>query len=411
MQNLKILAFTHKKTPLGDLGRFFLHEENKAERLTALKFSTGIEEICYVATCNRVEFIFTTDQPFNGPFLARFFRHFRPDWTPAEVDFAIAHCEAYEGEVALAHIYQVASSLDSMVIGEREIITQVRKAYDSCREAGLTGDFLRLVIKSTVTTAKQVYTDTRIAASPVSVVSLAFRKLRELNIAPSARILVVGAGETNTSFCKYLAKYGFRNLAVFNRSLENAEKLVASLEGINGRAYRLDELEKYPGGFDVLVTCTAAGMPVIREKTYTALLQGDASRKVIIDLAVPSDLEPAVTKLHSVHLINVEQLRDEAGKNLAIRKDEMVAARQIIVDSLAEFRHLMRTRKLELAMKEVPKKIREIRHNAVNSVFAKEIESLDVPSKDVLEKVLAYMEKKCISIPMVMAKEIILESR
>src|SRR5688572_26669369 len=163
MQNLKVLAFTHKKTPLGELSRFYLHEENKTERLSALKFAADIDEICYLSTCNRVEFLFTTDQPFNGAFLSRFFKHFREDWTTKEIDFAIAHCEAYQGEAALEHIFHVASSMDSMVIGEREIITQVRKAYDECRAAGLTGDFLRLVVKSTITAAKQVYTETRIA--------------------------------------------------------------------------------------------------------------------------------------------------------------------------------------------------------------------------------------------------------
>ena len=389
-----------------------MHEENKAERLSALKFNADIEEICYLATCNRVEFIFTTDQIFNGLFLNRFFRHFRNDWTAEEVDFAIAHCEAFEGEAALEHIYKVASSLDSMVIGEREIITQVRKAYDECRAAGLTGDFLRIVIKSTITTAKQVYTETQIAASPISVVSLAFRKLRELNIASGARILVVGAGETNTNFCKYLVKHGFQNIHVFNRTLENAEKLIAAISGGTSkhRAFRLNELKTYAEGFDVLVTCTAAATPVITPVLYESLLAGEASRKIVIDLAIPSDLDPVIPAKHSVHLINVSDLKQEAEKNMNVRKEELAASNQIISDNLAEFRHLIRTRRLELAMKDVPKKIREIRHNAVNSVFAKEIESLDSPSKDVLEKVLAYMEKKCISIPMVMAKEIILET-
>ena len=379
VQNLRILAFTQKKTPRGELGRFFLHEENKAERLSVLKFATGIDEICYIATCNRVEFLIITDLPFNGVFLNRFFRHVRNDWTQEEIDFAIAHCEAYSGEAALEHIYKVASSLDSMVIGEREIITQVRKAYDECREAGLTGDFLRIVIKSTITTAKQVYTETQIAASPVSVVSLAFRKQLDLHNAQNARFLFVVAGEKNGNICKYLVKNGFRNITLFNRTLSHAQKLAAALDNGTGRivALPLTDLPTFTGGFDVLISCTAAGTPVIVSAVYGALLQGDASRKVVVDLAVPNDVEPGLVKKHSVHFINVEELKREAERNLAVRREELVAARQIIADNLAEFRHLLRTRKLELAMKEVPRKIREIRHNAVHSVFAKEIESLD----------------------------------
>jgi glutamyl-tRNA reductase len=223
MQDLKVIAFTHKKTPLSELSRYFLHEENKIERLSVLKFALDLEEICYLATCNRIEFILATEQELNPSFLTRFFKTFRSDWTTEDVNYAISRCEAYEGEAALEHLFKVASSLDSMIVGEREIITQVRKSYDECHAAGLTGDLIRLVIKSTITTAKQVYTETHIATNPVSVVSLAFRRLRDLHIAPDARILMIGAGETNSSFCKYLVKYGYHNITVYNRTLQHAE--------------------------------------------------------------------------------------------------------------------------------------------------------------------------------------------
>ena len=413
MQSLKVIAFTHKKTPLSELSRYFLHEENKLERLSVLRFAMDIDEICYLATCNRIEFIFTTQQVLNSQFLNRFFKNFRSDWTEEEISFAISHCEAYEGESAVEHLFKVASSLDSMVIGEREIITQVRKAYDECHEAGLTGDLIRLVINSTITTAKQVYTETHIATNPVSVVSLAYRRLRDLHISPEAKILMIGAGETNTSFCKYLVKYGFNNISVFNRTVTNAEKLVAQLSEHAGTfsASPLEELPAYSGGFDVLVSCTGSAEPVITPGLYRTLLNGDTSRKTVIDLAIPADVDPEVMQSNAIHLINIEELKQVAEKNLSERTVELVAAERIIRAHINEFRDLLRTRRIELAMKDVPEKIREIKHKAVTSVFAKEIELLDAPSRDVLEKVLTYMERKCISVPMVLAKEIILESK
>ncbi len=412
MLELKTIAFTHKRTPVKELNRFYLHEENRKERLAFVKYNCDLTEILYVATCNRIEFIFTTEHECNKRFLRKFFQNFRQDWTEDDFNFAIEHAEVFEGEEALRHIYRVASSLDSMVIGEREIITQVRKAYDVCKSEGLTGDFLRLVVKGTITTAKQVYTDTKIAINPVSVVSLAERELRSKNPGNNARILIIGAGETNTNLSKYLVKHGFTSFAIFNRSLENATKLAKSLttDKVNAQAYQLSDLSSYNKGFDVLVVCTSTPEIIVTPELYKSLLAGDNKSKVIIDLGVPSNIHSSILESESTDLIDISRLKEVADKNLTERQSEFFAADEIIEENINSFRHLHRTRRVELKMKDVPEKIRQIKDKAVNDVFADDINSLDEHSKEVLTKVLDYMEKKCISVPMIMAKEIILES-
>ncbi len=412
LQLLKTIAFTHKTTPVKELHRFFLHEENKKERLAFIKFSTDINEILYLATCNRVEFVFTTHLSCDTRFLTRFFRNFRQDWSEDEIEFAVKHAEVFEGEDALRHLYRVASSLDSLVVGEREIITQVRKAYDTCYADGLTGDLLRLVVKSTIMTAKKIYTDTKIANNPISVVSLAERKLREKRPDINSRIILIGAGETNTNIVKYLIKHGYHDFAIFNRTLSNANTLARLIGSdlVKATAHSLDELEGYSKGFDILITCTGAAVPVITEKIYKSLLNGDTDEKLIVDLAVPSDVHPDVNKNFASSIIDISELKSVAEKNLLERKSEFAAADELIEESVCEFRHLHRTRTLELKMKEIPEKIREIKDKAVNDVFARELESMDAKSRELLGKVLDYMEKKCISVPMIMAKEIILET-
>ncbi|REK03471.1 MAG: glutamyl-tRNA reductase [Bacteroidetes bacterium] len=409
---LKTIAFTHHNTPVKELHRFFLHEENRKERLAYIKFNCELNEVMYLATCNRIEFIFTTHQSCDEIFLARFFKNFRPDWEEKDIEFAVKHASVYEGEDALRHLYRVASSLESLVVGEREIITQVRKAYDECYSEGLTGDFLRLVIKSTVTAAKQVYTNTKIANNPVSVVSLAERKIRELKPDPNQRILMVGSGETNANLAKYLVKHGFKQFDIFNRTLEHAESLarMISSDSVSANAYSLDSLATYYNGFDILITCTSSAEPVITPAVYTNLLNADTSEKLLVDLAIPSDIHPSVLATNNVAVIDISELKVLAEKNLEERKSEFAAAEEIIDENVRGFRHLHRTRSLELKMKEVPEKIREIKDKAVNDVFAREIEGLDDKSKALLTQVLDYMEKKCISVPMVMAKEIILET-
>lgn len=413
VNRLKIISFTHKTISLKNLGKFFIENEFRQSRLSFLKESSSISEFFYLATCNRIELVFTTEEKCDSKFLTQFFQQFNPDWTTEEVHFAVNYATIYEADAALHHVFSVASSLDSMVVGEREIITQVRKAYDESLAAGQSGDFLRLLMNRTIITAKQVFTQTKIASHPVSVVSLAYRRLRELNASLDAKIIMIGSGETNTNLSKYLTKHGFRNFCVFNRTIRHAEKLAASLQaaGANAKAISLEKLQVYRDGFDVLIACTGASEPIVTTSTYAALLNGDASKKIIIDLGMPSEIDPEIHERHLIHLIDVNKLRSEAEKNLAERQGELKFAEIIIGENIIAFHQLLRIRNLELAMKDVPQKIRDIKNKAIHDVFAREIGTLDENSKQVLGLVLDYMEKKCISVPMLMAKEIILETK
>jgi len=189
--------------------------------------------------------------------------------------------------------------------------------------------------------------------------------------------------------------------------MANAELLAADL---NGTAYPLSELTNFKEGFDVIITCTGATEPIITEEIYTKLLGGDTSKKVIVDLAIPNDTAPEIVKNFPVHYIEVESLKETARKNIQERYNELVHAEQIIEDNIREFDAVLRQRKIEIAMSGVPQKIKEIKHTAIHAVFAEEINTMDEHSRLVLERVMNYMEKKCISVPMVMAKEILVKN-
>ncbi|MCX6296672.1 MAG: NAD(P)-binding domain-containing protein, partial [Bacteroidetes bacterium] len=322
-----------------------------------------------------------------------------------DISWAVDNAKVFVGDEALHHEFSVASSIDSLVVGEREIITQVRNAYDKCDAHGLTGDMIRLVIKKTIEVAKDVYTHTNIAKNPVSVVSLAYRKLRDLNVKQDARFLIIGSGVTNSTMAKYLTKHQFSNFTVFNRTLSNAQKLA---EEIKGKAFPLSELKDFKEGFDVIVTCTGSSESVITPELYKNLVGNDRSKKVVIDLAIPNDLDAEILNNYDVNLIAISNLQEVAKENLLSREQEMGACKAIIEKSIDELKQILKTRKVELAMSEVPKKVKEIRVIA-NEVFAKDLENLDVHSKEVLDKILAYMEKKYISVPMKMAKDILIE--
>jgi len=407
LKHLKIIAFTHKQIELKHLGKLVICQENLSDKLRRIQSQFDIPEMFYLATCNRVEFVMASDHTLDKAFAQKFVEALEIGLCAEHVDVFMEGASIYEDQEALNHLLRTSCSLESLVVGEKEILAQLRKAYEQCKEAGLTGDYLRMVMNTVVKTAKEVYTKTNISRNPISVVSLAYRKLKELNLCTNARVLIIGAGETNQCISKYLQKHKFTNFAVFNRTLSKAQQLA---DDLGGEAYKLDALKTYDKGFDAIITCTSAVQPIITTELYKSLLNGETDKKTIIDLAIPNDTAPEVLAEFPVNFIEVHSLNEVAKNNLQERYQELVHAEKIIDQNIAEFVPLMKQRRIEVAMREVPEKIKEIRKTAINTVFADEVQGMDEHSREILEKVINYMEKKYISVPMIMAKEILINS-
>ncbi len=404
MEYLKVIAFTHHHIDLKSLGKLVICDQSLDSRLKNIQSELPVSEIFYIGTCNRVEFVFLTKEKTDKEFVTRFLTVLDMGLPPEFMERFLDNVTVYENEEAFNHLLRTSCSLESLVVGEKEILAQIRRAYESCRDAGFTGDYMRMIMDRVVKTAKEVYTHTNISKNPVSVVSLAYRKLKELNMCGNSRVLIIGAGETNQNIAKYLNKHKYSNFSVFNRTLSKAESLA---EELNGKAYPLTALEDFKEGFDVIITCTGATEAIIDEKLYAKLLNGDTSKKVIVDLAIPNDVAPAVIHNNPVHYIEVESLKEVARKNIQERYNELVHAEDIISNNITEFFSVLKQRRIEIAMQEVPRKIKEIKNTAINGIFAEEISQMDEASREVLERVMNYMEKKYISVPMVMAKEIL----
>ena len=189
---------------------------------------------------------------------------------------------------------------------ERGMVFQQGALFEWLTVAENVNFGLRMKKENPIETAKKVYTETNIAKKPVSVVSLAYHNLKALNIPLDSRILIVGAGVTNVNMSRFLRKHGFTNYNVFNRTFEKAEKLANDL---NGTAHRLSDLAKFDKGFDIIITCTGSENHILTEEIYSSLLQGESSRKVVIDIAIPQDLSPAIINKHNVTHISVEVLQ------------------------------------------------------------------------------------------------------
>ncbi len=408
LEQLKILTVTHKRTSLKSIGDYVIKTADNEElehRLHALKEQFALEGLFYLPTCNRVMYFLTVDRKLTRPFAQKFFSAVNPDLS--EQQLKAIHKTAYllEGEAALEHFFDVAASIDSLVVGERQILRQMREAFDQCQAWKLIDDTLRLAMRYAVVAAKEVYSRTRIGDKPVSIVSLAVQRMLKAGVPKDARILLVGAGQTNALVAKFLAKHHYENVVVFNRTLHKAEALA---ETLNGSARPLSGLPDYQGGFDCLIVCTGATRAVITPELFQRLRAGETERKVIIDLAIPHNVSPEVADSEAVHYIEIEGLRNLAKENLAFREEEVMRAKKLLAYHLAEFPMHLRQRQLEKAMRQVPEEIKAVKSRAMEVVFRNELETLDEQSRDLLERMMSYMEKKCIGIPMKAARSAVI---
>ncbi len=401
MEQLQIISLTHKNAPLELIGKLHIDENRREEFLNTLKSQLEINELAYLSTCNRVTFIMNSPTYFCKGRQHRLLEQF--DLTGPERARILQFFVAYRGEEAMRHLLEVSASLDSMVLGEREIITQVRKAFEDARRFQTGGDLLRLTARKVIETAKRIFTETAIATRPVSVVSLSWKWFQSRRHAIDTPILLIGAGQTNTNFARFLSKAGYTNVTIANRTLERAERLAQA------SGWQAVQLYHIPNdrSFKVVVTCTGSEQAFVTQD----FLQGITAASVdIIDMALPADVAAAVVDSASVTYLGMPQLQREAAENIEVRKQEIDRCQTILNEALNEFRAMVRQREIELAMREIPEAIRAIRETAVGEVFAKELDQMDHQTRELLMKIVGYMEKKYISVPMKLARKVILEN-
>lgn len=407
IKQLHTIAFTHRNLEVSKIGRLHIEQDAVQSRFQILKERLHIDEIMFLSTCNRVEYFLVTNELVSEAFLIDFFSALYPEFDTEKVTFFAENALVYGKMDAVNHALRVAASIDSLVIGEREIITQVRQAYEQSRDLGLSGDTLRILFRHTIETAKRVYTETKISQKPVSVVSIAYQRLVGMDAPKDARVLAIGSGVTNTAMLRFLKKHGMSNFVIFNRTLEKAQVLA---EELGGKAYPLTELSSYKGGFDILVSCTGAEETIVDTALYETLLNGDSAPKITIDLALPSDISEEVHQQFPTRSISIDVLQKISDSHLQERSQEVIHVEQILAEANNEFRNIAKFRAIEVAMRPVPQMVKDIRATAFNEVFKNELDQLDPSSMEILEKVVGYMEKKYMSMPMIMAKEIMFKS-
>jgi glutamyl-tRNA reductase len=331
--SLFVLGINHQTAPVSLRERVAFSAEAVPAALDALKTLPQVQEVALLSTCNRTELYAVSND--DGQALA--------DWLathPDDIGDLHAYLYRHRDADAVRHLFRVATGLDSLVLGEPQILGQVKDAWATARHAGTLGSQLDRLFQHAFTTAKRARTDTRIGANPVSVASAAVRLAQEsFARLEDSTVLMIGAGETIELAARHLVQARAKRLLVANRTLAHAQEL-ASRHG--GFALPLSEIDKHLGEADVVISATASRDPILQRPHVAAAL---ATRKhrpmLLLDLAVPRDIAPDVAELKDVFLYTVDDLERAIEDNRRSRREAATEAEAIVELQVARFTETM----------------------------------------------------------------------
>ncbi|MDP3041343.1 MAG: glutamyl-tRNA reductase [Candidatus Omnitrophota bacterium] len=331
--NLAVIGINHKTAPVKIREKFSFLPNQIIEVNRMLKREGILSENLILSTCNRMEIYAVAGQENDciGPvkdFLSRFHNLCLSDY---ENIFYV-----YKDRRAIEHLFRVAAGLDSMVVGEMEILGQVKKAYQDARVSCSTGKILNRLLEKVFNNAKKIRTDTSVGRGAVSVSSVAIRLAKKILGSLSDKVaLIIGAGLVGEQLVFYLKKNGIKNILVANRTLEKAKILTHKFAAT---AVDFDDFRQRLGEVDIVITSIGAPHCIIRKEDMLNLIPKRKLKPLfIIDLAVPRDVEEEVGKIDNVYLYNIDDLQKIVEQNISLRKDELDTCDRIINNSCKVF--------------------------------------------------------------------------
>jgi len=335
---MKILLFgmSHRSAPVEVREQFAVEDHSTA--LRKLVDSDEIEEAVLVSTCNRVEVVATTRQPEAARHaLRRFFHRELGGDTPIPGGGALDdHVYEYRDLEAVGHVFRVASAIDSMVVGEPQILGQMKDAYRMALETGSCGPLLSRLFQRAFATAKRVKNETRIARRPVSVARVAVDLTRQIfEDLGDKRALLIGAGEMIETALFALQREGLGGQRIANRTRAHAETLA---QRFRATAHGLDELDGVLAESDIVLTCVGGDGPILTADRVARALRSRRSRPIsLADIGVPRNVHPEVNELDNAYLYDIDDLQDVAASNEEERRRESLAGERIVVEEQERF--------------------------------------------------------------------------
>ena len=357
--SLLALGLNHRTAPVSVRERVAFAPDRVSNALQDLLNHGGAYEAAILSTCNRTE-LYCGLKDQDGQRVVQWLGDYHTLQTADLQPYLYQHTE----QRAVRHILRVAAGLDSLVLGEPQILGQVKAAYQTANSAGTLGSRLERLFQHTFAVAKQVRTDTRIGASPVSV-AFAAVGLAKLIFAdlPKRTALLIGAGDTIELVARHLHENGVGRLIVANRTLERAHALVAPFDGY---AIALEEIPAHLGEADIVISSTASpGLMLGLTPVRDCLKQRRRRPMLMVDLAVPRDIDPAVADFDDVYLYTVDDLKDIIRDNLRSRRAAADQAEEIIDSQVEHFMAWLRTQDSVASIRALRQQAETIRDEAL----------------------------------------------
>lgn len=339
MSELFVVGISWRTAPVAVREKLAFREEERHDTLRALTAELPVTEALLISTCNRVEIYGVAKPGQDATGLVRKFLAERRGQKPADIADVIYD---HRGSEAVRHVFRVASALDSLVLGEAQILGQLKEAYGVSGKAGTSGPVLGRCLERAFGVAKRVRTETTIARGAANVstvaVELAGRVFGDL---AGKSVLVVGAGKMSRLAARHLYAQGAHHIVVTNRSPEKAEALAADIDGI---AKPWDKLPELLAEADVVISSTGAREPILTKALFKKVTKARRYRQMmVIDIAVPRDAEPVIGEMENVFLYDIDDLEQVVHRNLAERAKAGEQALKIVEHEAGQFEHWLKS--------------------------------------------------------------------
>jgi glutamyl-tRNA reductase len=392
---LILVGLSHHTAPLGVRERLAIPADEQADVLRAL-CARGLSEAMLVSTCNRVELYASAESAQQAV------RAVRDFWSERVGSDVSAHLYEHTGPAVARHAFRVASSLDSLVVGEPQILGQVKDAFTAANDAGTVGALLGRCMSRALAVAKRVRTETGIAAGAVSVSSIACDLAKSIfGELTGRRVVLVGAGEMSEAAAKALSQQGTL-LTVVNRNQERAR---AVAEACGGEPREFDQLAHELVSADVVITSTASQRFVITRELMQGVIRSRRHRPLfLIDIAVPRDIDPRVDSMDNVFLYDIDDLEKVAAQGIAARKREAEQAERIVDDEVLLFEQWQRSLSLTPTLVALRERVRSVVHAELERTLPR-LKSVSDGEKKSLEIMCDAIVGKLLHTPMTELKK------
>jgi glutamyl-tRNA reductase len=388
---LALVGMNHRSAPLPVRERAAFPDADLPAALRRLVGRDGTHEACIVSTCNRVEVLArVTDGKEGAARIKRFLGEER-GFTPEEID---RYTYQLHGSDAARHLFEVASGLDSMVLGEPQILGQVKRAYVLAREAGATGSVLEHLLQQCLAAAKRVRTETGISRHAVSIAFAAVELARQIFGDLAGRTcLLLGAGKMTELAARHLTQNGVSRVVVSNRTFDRAVRLAERFDGV---AVNWDEGFGWLERADIVVTGTAAAEPILDKSDVHKAMRARRNRPLfLIDIAVPRDVDPSVNELDNVYVYDIDDLQGVVDSNLEQRRRAAAEAARIVekeVEAFDRWRNALEVTPTIVALREsmleTARRELERFRRRLGPLSAEQEKAIEEMSRGVIQKIL-----------------------